>query len=183
MREIALHVLDIVQNSLAAGAKLICVSLEVRPEDNLLSLVIEDDGAGMDEAALAKACDPFYTSRAGKSVGLGLSLFRASAEGAGGSFSIESKRGKGTRVAASYALDHIDRPPLGDLADVLSAQIAVNPNVEFRLVLSSGEKERVSDTRTIKWTWGEDSLASPRMQEVLKRTMQENSVSVYGGKL
>ena len=108
MRELALNVLDIVENSLAAGAKLVKVALTVRLCDDFLSICIEDDGCGMDETTLAKACDPFTTSRTTRNVGLGLPLFRFSAESAGGAFSIESKRGEGTRVEATYlSLIHI----------------------------------------------------------------------------
>ena len=109
MRELALNVLDIVENSLAAGAKLVKVALTVRLCDDFLSISIEDDGCGMDETTLAKACDPFTTSRTTRNVGLGLPLFRFSAESAGGAFSIESKRGEGTRVEATYRIGHIDR--------------------------------------------------------------------------
>ena len=76
MRELALNVLDIVENSLAAGAKLVKVALTVRLCDDFLSICIEDDGCGMDETTLAKACDPFTTSRTTRNVGLGLPLFR-----------------------------------------------------------------------------------------------------------
>ena len=57
MRELALNVLDIVENSLAAGAKLVKVALTVRLCDDFLSICIEDDGCGMDETTLAKAYD------------------------------------------------------------------------------------------------------------------------------
>lgn len=183
MRELALNVLDIVENSLAAGAKLVKVALTVRLCDDFLSISIEDDGCGMDETTLAKACDPFTTSRTTRNVGLGLPLFRFSAESAGGAFSIESKRGEGTRVEATYRIGHIDRMPLGAFGGVVLQMVTMNERVDFYITVSDGEQTGVLDTREIKEILGDISLTDPEVRAYLKEYIQENLVSVYGGKL
>ena len=52
MRDLSMHVLDIVQNSIKAGAKLIAVSF-VRSPDGILTFTVKDDGCGMPTTARA----------------------------------------------------------------------------------------------------------------------------------
>ena len=64
MKELALHIMDIMQNSITAGSSRISVRVKTRDYDRLLEIIVEDDGCGMDEETLKKATDPFQTSRA-----------------------------------------------------------------------------------------------------------------------
>lgn len=60
---------------------------------------IEDEGAGMDAATLSRAKEPFFTThKPGEGVGLGLSFADGFARMAGGSLTLESAHGRGTRV-------------------------------------------------------------------------------------
>ena len=97
MNEISLHILDILQNSIHAGASLITVIIRYDQAAGTLSISIEDDGCGMDEAYLEKVTNPFVTGRTTRRVGLGIPLFKAGAEGCGGSFEIKSQKGRGQR--------------------------------------------------------------------------------------
>lgn len=109
MRELALNVLDIAENSLRAGAKLVQITLSADFAADTMSIAIEDDGCGMSEEMLASVCDPFTTTRTTRKVGRGVPLFKYSAESAGGTFSIRSKIGEArasprrTRSATSTA--------------------------------------------------------------------------------
>ena len=78
MREIALHILDLIENALRAQATVVAVTVEAVPEQDRLRIVVEDNGTGLKVSADA-ALDPFYTTKRGKRTGLGLSLFRAAA--------------------------------------------------------------------------------------------------------
>jgi anti-sigma regulatory factor (Ser/Thr protein kinase) len=131
MLELALHILDIAENSVRAGARTVFIDIiEDRIKDRLL-IAIRDDGVGMDLATLKRAMDPFYTSKKVRRVGLGLPMLAEAAERAGGSFAIESSQGMGTSVSVGFQLSHIDRQPLGDLAGALMALIAGNAGVDF----------------------------------------------------
>ena len=44
MKEISLHILDIVQNSISAGAKLVSISVDIENEEDMMRIVIDDDG-------------------------------------------------------------------------------------------------------------------------------------------
>ena len=83
MKEIALHVLDIAQNSISARAVHLDVTLEEGAE--ALTLTIADDGVGMSPELLAQVSDPFTTTRTTRKMGLGLPLLRLAAEQTGGS--------------------------------------------------------------------------------------------------
>ncbi len=80
--------------------------------------------------------DPFYTTKAGKKTGLGLSLFRQAAEAAGGELVVgESAELGGVAVQARMSLTDVDRPPLGDVAMTLFTMALTNPDIEFRVAL------------------------------------------------
>ncbi len=120
MEDLSLHILDIVENSIAASANRIKILIAEDTRKDLLSLEIEDNGNGMDAAAREKALDPFFTSRTTRRVGLGLPLLAQAARESGGSLEIDSEPGRGTKVKARFQLSHPDRKPLGDIAETLS---------------------------------------------------------------
>ena len=118
MKELSLHLLDIAQNSISAGAR--HVDLWVVEAGDRLVLTVADDGRGMAPEFLAAVTDPFTTTRTTRKVGLGLPLLRLAAEQTGGSLEVESRQGMGTTVTAVFHTGHIDCPPLGDTAATVS---------------------------------------------------------------
>ena len=88
---------------------------------DLLRIAVRDNGRGMDAERLARATDPFFTSRSTRHVGLGLPLFAAAAERSDGRMTVQSQPGAGTNVEASFQLSHPDRQPLGNMTDTLLA--------------------------------------------------------------
>ena len=131
MIEIALHLLDIVQNSIKADAENIKITVYENTDENILSLKVEDDGKGMSEETLQRAQSPFYTTSDVKRIGLGISLLKSACESAEGSFYITSKRGEGTTLKADFKYDSVNRQPLGDMATTISNLLMCNRNVGF----------------------------------------------------
>jgi signal transduction histidine kinase len=121
VRELALHVLDILRNGLEAGANRVSQERRKDAAADLLAIAITDNGRGMDAAALGRAVNSFYTSRTTRHVRLGLPLWSAAAEPTEGQMTIQSQPGAGTTVAASFRLSHPDRQPLGDITGILLA--------------------------------------------------------------
>jgi signal transduction histidine kinase len=117
MQDLALHILDIVENSLAASARRVAILIVDDTRQDLLSIEIKDDGKGMDAEAKRRALDPFFTTRTTRRVGLGLPLLAQAAREAEGSFEITSRRGKGTIVKASFRRSHPDCRPVGDIGE------------------------------------------------------------------
>jgi len=131
MEDISLHILDIAENSLKAGATAVSVTLRENKGDGTLTLVIEDNGRGMDEETAAKALSPFYSTKGTKPYGLGLPLLKQAAEETGGSMELESEPGKGTRVTTIFKSSHIDMKPLGDIDSTVVALQLSHPEVEI----------------------------------------------------
>jgi len=62
-------------------------------------IVVADEGPGMSADVLARAGEPFFTTKApGSGMGLGLFLARSLAEQLGGTLSLDSTTGRGTRA-------------------------------------------------------------------------------------
>jgi anti-sigma regulatory factor (Ser/Thr protein kinase) len=182
MREIALHLLDIAENSVAAKAETIAITVcEDLADDRLYAAVI-DDGAGMDQDTVAKAVDPFVTSRATRKVGLGLPLLKSAAEACDGSLQIVSKPGTGTRVQVEFKHSHIDRMPLGDLEGTLLTLVVANPAIRwvFEYEISfphpgSTRKTFSFDSQAITSELGDISMSEPAVLSFL-RTLLENGI-------
>jgi len=133
MQELSMNILDVAQNSVSAGASDIIISVCCNKNDDILTIIIADNGKGMNAETLQKVTDPFFTTRTTRDVGLGVPFFKMAAEMAGGEFEITSEEGKGTVTKASFVYSHIDRAPMGDLAETIGQFICINEeiNVEF----------------------------------------------------
>lgn len=137
LRDLSLHILDLVENSIRAGADSVEVTLQAEHENDTLRVCIEDNGPGF-PAAAELAWDPFFTTK-GKKTGLGLSLFRAAAEQAGGRLQLGASRLGGAMVSASMGLSHVDRPPIGDLAASIAMLAVAESDLKLRLTLIGRE--------------------------------------------
>ncbi len=163
MLEISLHILDVINNSVKAGAGLIGLTVCENKKDNLLSITISDDGCGMDAEFLKTVTDPFKTTRTTRKVGMGLSLFKAAAEATDGSFSIASEKGKGTTVCATFTYNHIDRQPLGDMAETIITVLSGNSNINFLYRHTVDGREFLLNTREVRQILGDVELSSPEI--------------------
>jgi len=150
MIELSLHILDIAENATRAGAGLVEIAVDEDGTHDRLSLEIRDDGRGMDAPTLAKALDPFFTTKTVRQVGLGLPLLAEAARVAGGHFSVDSKENEGTVVKVDFQRSHIDRQPLGNIADTVTTLITGNPDIDFIYRHRCGDRRFCLDTRQIK---------------------------------
>jgi hypothetical protein len=131
MEEIALHILDVAENSIAASARVIEVRVVEDEAADMMTVEIADDGNGMAAEMLAKVRDPFFTTKPTRRTGLGVPMFAQATREAGGGFSIESAPGTGTRMVATFGLGHPDRMPLGDLRETMAVLAGTHPEVDF----------------------------------------------------
>ncbi|HNX55882.1 MAG TPA: ATP-binding protein [Prolixibacteraceae bacterium] len=179
MKDLSLHILDIVQNSIRAKASLIEIEVDEVPGKDQFTISITDNGNGMSAEELKRAVDPFYTSRTTRKVGLGLSLFKQNAEQAGGSFHIESTPGIGTKVTAVFGFSHFDRPIMGDLVGCLLILICSPDNVNYIFRHKTTSGEYVLDTREMKETLGEVPIDHPDVRAFLKEMIAENLEQIH----
>ncbi len=178
MKELSLHLLDIAQNSVSAGARHIDLSLEEDAQRDC-RLVIADDGRGMTPEFLAQVTDPFTTTRTTRKVGLGLPLLRLMAEQTGGRLEIESQVGVGTTVTALFRAGHIDCPPPGDLPSTVALLIQGAPQVEWTYRHTTPKGTFTLDTRELRNILGPDvPLSEPAVTQWVREYLQEQEQAI-----
>jgi hypothetical protein len=150
VKDLSLHILDIAENSIEAGARNIDIIINEDLKSDLLTLEINDDGKGMDAEYVKKITDPFVTTRTKRRVGFGISLLKDAAESANGKLIINSVKGKGTMVKATFQMSHIDRKPLGNLKETLRILIISNPGINIKYVHKKDNKVCTLDSKLLK---------------------------------
>jgi len=173
MEDLSLHILDIAENSVAASANKIEIRITEDKKKDLLSAEVIDNGIGMDEETTKKALDPFYTTKTVRRFGFGLSLLSEAAKAANGSFSIESKKGKGTKIRATFQLSHIDRQPMGDMGQTLITLILGNPEIDFVYVHKKNGLEYILDTSQWKAQLGDVPLNTPEVLKLIRKDLKQ----------
>jgi anti-sigma regulatory factor (Ser/Thr protein kinase) len=173
VEDISLHILDIAENAVRADAKKVEITVTRDRHRDLLQLEVIDDGRGMDAATLAKVRDPFFTTKH-KKTGLGVPLLTQAAEQTGGELTIESAPGQGTRVSVAFRWIHVDRPPIGSMADTLMALIAGHPDRDYIYEEREGEHAFRFDTREIKADLEEVPIADPAVFAAIRDLLREN---------
>lgn len=184
MRDISLHLLDLMENSLRAEATDIRCELTL-DEQGVLSVLLADNGRGMDANMLSTADEPFTTSRTTRKVGLGLPLTKANALKTGGTFRVDSTPGAGTQVTAAFHTRHLDCLPLGSLEDTLVTLVAAHPlTPEFTLSIASPQGNARFSTQEIRQVLGDNvPLNEPEVLAWMRQSLFEQVQSVFGGLL
>ena len=178
MQELSLNVLDIAQNSVRAKASLVTITVAERSTDHFLEISIADNGCGMTPEQVARAMDPFFTTRTTRKVGLGISFFKLSAESTGGSFDIQSTLGVGSVTTARYHTDHIDMLPIGDMNATILSLISMNPQMDFVYQRSLDDNSFTLDTRELKAVLEDVPLNSPEVVQFIKETLEEGEAEL-----
>ena len=151
MNELSLYILDLVQNSVTAGAAHVEILITISDADDALEIILIDDGCGMSEEFVKKVVSPFTTTRTTRKVGLGIPMIKELCELCEGTFGIESKLGEGTRLTLRFRKSNIDLPPMGSLADTVVALVNGSPEKpEFRVVYDYNGEQFEFDTAQIR---------------------------------
>ncbi|MFB3892834.1 MAG: ATP-binding protein [Phycisphaerae bacterium] len=148
MRDLSLHILDLIENSIRAKATAVRVTVWADPARDRLSVIVEDNGPGLKVPARV-AVDPFYTTKGGKKTGLGLGLFQATTQRAGGNMTLRRSALGGLAVAGWMRLGHVDRSPLGDLAATISTVVCTNPDLHLRVILRAAQTKWELDVKKV----------------------------------
>jgi hypothetical protein len=178
MREIALHVLDIAENSVAAESKNVSIHVHEDLFHDRLTACVIDDGRGMDAATAQQVQDPFYTTRTTRIVGLGIPLLKLAAEMADGSFSLQSDVGQGTWVEAEFRHSQIDRMPLGDLASTFLTVLISHPQIDWTFLYRVTDENKQSrdflfESAALKSELGDFSLTEPEVLTFLRGIFEQ----------
>ena len=181
MPEISLNILDVAENSVRANASLIRIQLEYNTKESTLTIIISDDGCGMDEETVSRVTDPFYTSRKTRDVGLGVPFFKQAAEITGGSFTIESTPGSGTTVTAVFNTSSIDCMPMGDIDSTIHTLVTCNQEIDFLYTYVRDGRSCTLDTREVKEILEGAPFDIPEVSRFIMDYLRENRESVDCG--
>jgi hypothetical protein len=182
MEDLSLHVLDIAENSLSAGARHVGITVRESSREDLLSIEITDDGQGMNQSEAERATDPFFTTRTTRRVGLGLPLLLAAARAANGKLDIHAAAGKGMRIRATFQLSHIDRKPLGNMAETIVALVAARPEIDITYRHDRDGESISFSTEEFRSRLGDVPLDVPEALAFVRRylTQEEQTLQHHG---
>jgi anti-sigma regulatory factor (Ser/Thr protein kinase) len=178
MRELSLHLLDIAENGVSAGAQNITITIAEDLRADRLQLTVEDDGRGMDAAMVDQVTNPFITTRTTRKVGLGIPLLKLAAEMCAGGLTVESTPNVGTIVNVDFQRSHIDRMPLGDVAGTMLSLLIGWPQVHWLLRYRVDDEEFVFDDAPIKEELGDLPLSEPEVIRFLRGALREGIAGV-----
>ena len=174
MKDLSLHILDLLQNSTVVDSTLITLDIIDSVKDNIFKFCITDNGRGMSKEFLEKVTDPYSTTRTTRKVGLGLPLVKMNAENCNGGFEIESELGKGTKLTFWFEHNNIDRPPMGDLAGCFVLTIAQSEEIHFILTYKTDKDTFTFDTQEIKEALDGIPFNNNDVIKMLREMIEEN---------
>ena len=182
MKELALHILDLVQNSITAEADLIQITVNESLTSDILTITLEDNGWGMDLKQAEAVKDPFVTSRTSRKVGLGIPLMLAACQRCDGDLIIKSQKNVGTKLTATFKHSHIDRAPIGNMAETIVCLLIGADDINFIYNHIVNEEKFCFDTKEIRQTLGEEvPLSSPEVLDWVKDYINEGLSNLRGG--
>ena len=180
MRDISLHLLDIAENSVRAGATLVKINIT---ENSLMNFSIHDNGKGMDPDEVNLALDPFYTTKKErkKKIGLGLPLLKQNVESSGGKFCISSVKNSGTKIEWTMDINNIDVLPMGNLVQTFWVLIVFYPKTEFFITHKKNNEEIVISSLELRAIFEDRSLSEPGIAGIVKQYIVELEETLLGG--
>ncbi len=173
-----MHVYDLMENSTAANATEVRLTIRDSLKDNVYAFTIEDNGKGMSPEFMARVTDPYTTSRTTRKVGLGLPLIKMNTENCGGGMRLQSELGKGTKLEFWFQHNHWDRPPMGDLAGTIVMLCAAHEDIHIIYKHITDQDEFVFDTDEIHEALDGMSMNDVKVMSWLKDMVQENLVAI-----
>ena len=183
MIELSLHLLDLMRNSIEAGASKVEITIDENLTEDRLRIEVVDNGRGLSEDQIAKVLDPFYTTRKTRHIGLGLPLLREACRRCEGDLEIHSKPGTGAKILATFRHSHIDRAPLGDMPSVLIAVVLSERPLDWIYTHRVNGKEFRLDTSEVRKELMEVPLTHPKVRQWLLELLVEGENSLSSNSL
>jgi hypothetical protein len=178
MKEISMHILDIVINSVKAKSNLIEIYIEDSIKNNLVNVIIKDNGIGMSSETIKLVTNPFFTTRTTRRVGLGIPMLKENCERCNGYFKVDSKLEEGTLIKCSFERNNIDRPPLGNMGDTILTIINTLENCELIYKHKTDIGEFIFNTVDIKQMLDGANIKENEILVWLKEYVNENIRSI-----
>ncbi len=173
MEDLAMHILEILMNSIHACAKNIKFIVQDSDLDDKIVMQVEDDGKGMTEEQVQRVSSPFMTGRSTRKVGLGVAFLKGLTEQCNGEFLVTSKVGEGTTVTASVQKSFIDTPPMGNLGEIMMECIQADESIDYLFEYKTDKNSFLFDTKEIKKELDGVSLLEPSILLWIKDYINE----------
>ncbi len=181
MQELSMNILDVAENSVRASATLVEITIDEKPQEDILSVTISDNGCGMTPEQVKNVTDPFYTTRSTRKVGLGVPFFKMAAELTGGKLEIQSTVGVGTVLKADFVRSSIDLMPLGDINETIGTLIHCNPHIDFIYTRRFENAQMTLDTREFRHILDGIELNDPKVSKFIREFLAENTADLLSG--
>jgi len=153
MNDFSLHILDLAENSLNAGADDIIITLVTKGDRKIL--VICDNGKGLTGIEPRQALSPFYTTRTTRRVGFGLGLLEQLTRLCEGWVKVVPAKPHGLIVISVFAANHWDLPPDGDMASSVITLLLTNPQCRFRIIYGTEKLIRIDSNDLLQLDYSE----------------------------
>ncbi|MDI6801149.1 MAG: ATP-binding protein [Thermodesulfovibrionales bacterium] len=173
MEDLSLHILDIAENSIDAGADRIEIMISIMSDNDKVILQVKDNGRGIDAETIKKVSDPFFTTKSVRKFGMGIPLLIQTAEECKGRHSIDSEPGRGTTITAEFQKSHIDRKPLGDMGATMAVLISGHPDKDFSLLFKKNGFSYRLDTVELRRELNGAPLNLPAVLKLIKEDVNE----------
>jgi len=179
LKELSLHLLDMVQNSIEAGASKIEIIIEEDFKKDVLVMEVSDNGRGMSEEQITEVLDPFYTTRQTRHIGLGIPLLLEACRRCDGNLEIHSQPGKGTRIKATFGHSHIDRAPLGDIPSVLMTVLFAENNIDWLYCHKINQEEFLLESSEIRKELVDIPITHPKVRSWLLDYLNKEEKNLF----
>ena len=180
MEQICHHIMDLAENSTAAGAGLVEISLVEDEKEDWLTIEIKDNGRGFNRNVLDELNGPIAQC---SSCSLGLTLLLRSCKEAAGEMEVLAGDDGGARVRGRMRLSHKARKPLGDLNETLITLIMGSPGVNWvfrhERVRADGTKAALAlDTQAIREEVGGMPLSHPEAIRRIRVSLRQQEAKL-----
>ncbi|NLT58415.1 MAG: ATP-binding protein [Clostridiales bacterium] len=175
MQELSLHILDLAQNAVEAGAQFVGITLSEDPARGTLSVAVSDNGRGMDAKTLARASDRHFSTKPHSQGGLGLPLFRLAAEQTGGRMWMASAPGFGTTVFATFYTGHPAYRKVGNMTETFVILMVGHPGLSLSYTRSCGERSFSLSTDQMRQTLGQVPLSAGPVVKWTAMTIEQQT--------
>jgi hypothetical protein len=180
MRELSLHILDLAQNSIGAGAHNVNITIN-EDEAGFFTFSIADDGCGMSKEMVEAVRDPFVTTRKTRKVGMGIPFIDMVCQQCGGHLDINSVEEEGTTIKAYFAKDNIDRPPLGNIVESIKVLLVGAPWLDVVFTYQNGDKGFTFDTCQVREVLGDATdFTNPEVYTWIEGYLKQEIALVQG---
>lgn len=156
IEDLAMGLMELVMNSITAGARHIWIVIRRSLRSNLLTLEERDDGCGMDPAFAKRLTDPFTTTRTTRRIGMGTALMQGTCQLCGGKMDVASEKGKGTTIVCTLPLDSIDLPPMGNIGEVVMDAMQAAEGIDYDLLYQTDASSFHFTTRELRTVLGDE---------------------------